>query len=285
MHFTAIAAAAGMMLLPSVASAPAAGAHAQPRVSVPTAYKAFDESGVSTGTGDNFTAGQWTSIGKAGFRLFITDPIEWSTECSDGYCTMPVNTCTIDPAAVAQIQYASNAGLDYAVYTRNPNCLTAAIEGLSSTLQAHLSFAILDIETDPSVPPSAALVNGVTALGQTLVFYSYQSAWYSITGNATAYDSYPLQNGQVPSWNVSFPAAFPAGYPRLIAMPYSYGGWSGEAAIEQQQCCTDVAGIRNPSDQVDLDAVSAAWLNSLPHQNQLTLRAARDPAGASAPDP
>jgi hypothetical protein len=254
----------------------AMGGHASARAAAatglrtqgPAAEKAFDESGVSTGTGDDFTAAQWRSIYNAGFKLFITDPIEWSSECSDGYCTDPVNTCTVDSAAVAQIQDASNAGLDYAVYTRNPNCLTAAITGLSWSLQAHLSFAILDIETDPSVPPSPALISGVTALGQTPVFYSYQSAWFTITNNTKAYDSYPLQNGQVPNWNVSFPAAHPSGFPKLISMPYPYGGWSGhDADIEQQQCCTDVAGIDNPSDQVDLDAVNASWLSHLPHQN------------------
>jgi hypothetical protein len=47
-------------------------------------------------------------------------------------------------------------------------------------------------------------------------------------------------------------------------MPNPYGGWSGYADIEQQQCCTDVAGISNSSDQVNLDAVNAAWLASLP---------------------
>jgi hypothetical protein len=105
---------------------------------------------------------------------------------------------------VTQIRDAKNAGLDYAVYTRNVRCLTATIKGLGSSLRQHLSFAVLDIETGPSVPPSAALVNGVKALGVTPVFYSYQSAWKPITGNTKAYDRYPLQDREVPNFNVSF---------------------------------------------------------------------------------
>ena len=266
----ALVSMAGMPAQASAAVAPApvpAPVPAPAGAAAPAAVKAFDESGVSTGTGAAFTATQWTAIASAGFRLFITDPVDWSSECSDANCTKPVSTCTIDPAAVAQIQDASNAGLDYAVYTRNPNCLTAAIKGLSSTLQAHLSFAVIDIETDPSVPPSQALVDGVTALGQTPVFYSYQGAWQSLTGNSAAYDSYPLLDGEVPDWNAAFPAAYPPGFPTLVPMPNPYGGWSGPADIEQQQCCTDIAGINDPSHQVDLDAVNASWLASLPHQN------------------
>jgi len=237
----------------------------------PAAVEGFDEAGVSTGLGDNFSQAQWSTIAADGFKLFITDPIEWSSECSDGSCDSPVNTCTVDPAAVAQIQDAYNAGIDYAVYTRNVNCLTAAIQGLSSTLQAHLSFAVLDIEPGPSVPLTTSLVNGVQALGQTPVVYSYQSGWDSVMGDSTAFSSLPLQDGIVPNWGAQFPAAYPAGFPALESMPYPFGGWSGsDAQIEQQLCCTDIQGaagsIDNSSDQVDLDSVSAAWLASLPHQ-------------------
>jgi hypothetical protein len=248
-----------------------ARAHVHAAPGAPAAVKGLDEAGVSTGTGDDFTAAQWKKIAKAGFKVFITDPVDWSSECSDGNCTEPVSTCTIDPAAVKQIQDAINAGLDIAVYTRNPGCLTAAITGLSSTQRQDLSFAVLDIETDPSVPPSESLVSDVKALGVTPVFYSYQSAWESITGNTTAYDGYALQDGEVPDWNATFPAPHPPGYPSLVTMPDPYGGWSGYADIEQQQCCTDVAGIRRSSDQVDLDSVNAAWLASLP-QNPAALR-------------
>jgi hypothetical protein len=226
---------------------------------------------VSTGLGDNFTPAQWSTIAADGFKLFITDPIEWSSECSDGSCDNPVNTCTVDPAAVAQIQDAYNAGVDYAVYTRNVNCLTAAIQGLSSTLQAHLSFAVLDIEPGPSVQLTNSLVNGVQSLGQTPVVYSYQSGWDSVMGNNAAFSSLPLQDGIVPNWGAQFPAAYPPGFPSLESMPYPFGGWSGnDAVIEQQLCCTDIQGsagsIDYSSDQIDLDSVNAAWLASLPHR-------------------
>jgi hypothetical protein len=240
--------------------------------SAPAAVAAFDESGVSTGLGDNFTLRQWTTIRGDGFRLFITDPIQWSSECSDGNCTSPVGTCTIDQAAVTQIEYAYDEGIDYAVYTRNVNCLDAAITGLPRVLQAHLSFAILDIEPGPSVPLTSTLISGVTGLGQTPVVYSYQSGWDAVMGSSnSSFSSYPLDDGIVPNWGAQFPAAYPSGYPALSSMPYSFGGWSGyDAEIEQQSCCSEVSGragaIDISSDQIDLDSVNAGWLASLPHQ-------------------
>jgi hypothetical protein len=260
----AVVAAVGGLAGGAVPAAGAAAVRAPAPAAAPAAVKGFDEAGVSTGTGDAFTTTQWTSIASAGFKLFITDPVYWSSECSDQWCTNPVNTCTVDPAAVTQIQDAMNAGLDYAVYTRNVNCLTKAIKGLGTSLEKHLSFAVLDIETDPSVPPSAALINGVKALGVTPVIYSDQGSWVSITGNTTAYRTYPLNDGEVPNWQVSFPAPYPPGFPTLVNMPNPYGGWSGYADIEQQQCCAEIAGISNASDAVDLDAVNKAWLASLP---------------------
>jgi hypothetical protein len=258
---------------PSPASpSPSASASPSPTATgAPAAVEGFDEAGVSTGLGDDFTQAQWQTIAADGFKLFITDPIEWSSECSNGSCTSPVDTCTVDSAAVAQIQDAYDVGIDYAVYTRNVNCLTAAIQGLSATLQDHLSFAVLDIEPGPSVPLTSSLVNGVTALGQTPVVYSYQSGWDSVMGDSSAFSSLPLQDGIVPNWGAQFPAAYPAGFPSVSSMPYPFGGWSGyDAQIEQQLCCTDIQGsagaIDNSSDQVDLDSVSAAWLASLPHQ-------------------
>ena len=251
----------------AVEAVPAAGAAAvrvPAHAAAPAAVKAFDEAGVSTGTGDAFTTAQWASIATAGFKLFITDPVYWSSECSDQYCTNAVNTCTVDPAAVTQIQDAMNAGLDYAVYTRNPNCLTAAIKGLGASLKKHLSFAVLDIEVGPSVAPSAALINGVKALGVTPVIYSDQGSWVKITGNTTAYHTYALNDGEVPNWQVGFPAPYPSGFPTLVNMPHPYGGWSGYVDIEQQQCCAEIANISNASDAVDLDAVNKAWLASLP---------------------
>jgi hypothetical protein len=254
----------------AVASTPAHGPAGR-APAAPAAVRGFDEAGVSTGLGDNFTAANWRTIERDGFRLFLTDPVEWSSECSDGSCDAPVNSCTIDPAAVAQLQDAYSQGIDYAVYTRNVNCLTAAIKGLPATLQAHLSFALLDIEPGPSVPLTTGLVSGVTALGQTPVVYSYEWGWQTVMGGSTAFSSLPLQDEEVPDWSVQFPAAYPAGYPSLASMPYPYGGWSGYGAdIEQQQCCTDIQGpagsITSSSDQVDLDSVNASWLVSLPHQ-------------------
>jgi hypothetical protein len=236
----------------------------------PPAVKGFDEAGVSAGTGDNFTAAQWSTIRRDGFRVFLTDPITYGSECSDGACTHPVGTCAVNPAAIAQIQDAYHQGIDYAVYARNPNCLTTAIRGLPAALQAHLSFALIDVEAGPGVPVTNSLIRQVHALGQTPVIYSYPSAWQTVMHGSSAFSASPLQDGQAPSSGSRFPGAYPAGYPAIVRMPVQYGGWSGyDAQIEQVQLATDVRGpagaIGNPADQIDLDAVNAAWLASLPH--------------------
>lgn len=204
-----------------------------------------------------------------GFRLFLTDPVRWSSECSGHGCAIPVGGCQVMPAAVAQLQDAANEGIDYAVYTRNPGCLTAAITGLPASLRAHLSFAVIDVEPGPGVPVTQALIGQVKALGQTPVIYSYPRAWASVMGGSTAFSHYPLQNGQVPDFSARFPAPYPAGFPSLTPMPVSYGGWSGPADIQQQQCCTHITGpagaVGGPADQVDLNAINSSWLASLPH--------------------
>jgi len=246
---------------PGTAAAPGTSASA----TAPAADKAFNESGRT------FTTAQWSAIAGSGFKLFITDPLEWSSECSDSSCTAPVNTCAIDPAAVTQIHRAITAGLDYAIYTRNPHCLDAAIGKLRTAEPRRPSFVVLDIEPGPSVAPTAAMVSRARSLGETPVVYGSSGSWCTITGGgcptgSTAFSTLALQDDEVPSWSVGFPAPAPAAYPALRKMPKPYGGWSGYADIEQQQTNTDIAGMTSPADAVDLDAVNAAWLTSLSHQ-------------------
>ena len=233
------------------------------------AVKGFDEAGPSTGTGDNFTAADWAIIRGDGFRLFITDPVRWSAECAGSGCSRPVGACTLDPAAVAQLTDAYRAGLDYAVYTRNVNCLPAAIAALPAVLRAHLSFAILDIEPGPGIPLTASLVRRVTALGQRPVVYSYAAGWPAVMGGSSAFRRYPLQDGEVANTSGRFPARYPPRFPSLHPLARPYGGWSGPAAVEQQQGSAAITGpagtIAGPSDAVDLDSVNASWLARLPH--------------------
>ncbi len=247
-----------------------AGPPGQP-APAPKAVKGFDEAGVSVGTGDSFSPADWRIIRADGFRVFITDPVRWSSECAGAGCARPVSTCALDPAAVAQLRDAYQAGLDYAVYTRNVNCLPAAISGLPAPLRAHLSFAVLDIEPGPSVRLTAELIRRVTALGQTPVVYSYASGWQSVMDGSSSFSRYPLQNGQAPTAAGRFPAAYPAGYPVLTRMTTPFGGWSGVVPIQQQQTSAEIRGpagvLGLPSDAVDLDSVSAAWLASLPHHS------------------
>jgi hypothetical protein len=261
--------AASVVDAPRPAKSPRlAGAHAPGPIA---AVKGFDEAGVSTGTGDSFTKAGWRTIKRDGFRLFLTDPVRWSSECSDGSCTSPVPICTMDQAAVAQIQDAYAEHIDFAIYTRNVNCLTAAIRGLPVPLRAHLSFAVLDIEPGPSVRLTSALIDDVAALGQTPVIYSDRSAWQTVMGGSGSFRRYARQAGVVRDWAAPFPAPYPPGYPALGVTSGPRASWLvAGAQIVQQQCCTDIQGpagaIDNPADAIDLDSVSAAWLAKLPHQ-------------------
>jgi hypothetical protein len=235
----------------------------------PAAVKGFDAAGVSTGSGDRFTTAQWRTIRADGFRLFLTDPVVYSSECSNGNCDAPVDACTVSPAAVAQLQDAFREGIDYAIYTRNVRCLARTIRALPPTLRAHLSFAVLDIEAGPAVPLTSSLVSGVTALGQTPVVYSLADGWQTVMKGSTRFSTLPLQDGQIPDSSAPFPAPYPAGFPALVPMPHPYGGWSGlDPRIEQQQCCTDLRGpagtVGDSADQIDIDSVNASWLASLP---------------------
>ena len=265
-----IAALAGTLAVAGCGSSGHPAASHSP-TTAPAAVRGFDEAGVSTGTGDAFTPADWKTIRADGFAVFITDPIRWSSECAGNGCSRAVSGCTIDPSAVAQIQDAANAGLDYAVYARNVNCLPAAITGLPPALRAHLSFAVLDIEPGPGIPLTPHLIDQVTALGQTPVVYSYAAGWQAVMGASTAFSSHPLMDGQAPGSGQPFPAPYPAGYPVLRPMPTPYGGWSGIAPIEQQQTNAAIQGsagtINGRANAVDLDSVNASWLASLPHHS------------------
>lgn len=270
------------------AHSPGLGSASGPDVplTAPGAVKGLDESGQSTGNGDNFTAAQWTTIASDGFKLFITDPINWGSECSDGNCSLPepqsgTNACTVNAGAVTQIQDAYNAGVKYAIYTRNPYCLKAAWSGLSSTLQTNLAFIVIDVEQQPDVAATDAqytYITGPTSSGdlhKAAALYSDGGDWVGVmnsnTTSNTLWSSDTLDIGEVPNWGATYPATYPTGFPTLTTLgTNAFGGWASTAygTIEQQQCCTDVQGsagtINNSSDQIDLDAVNSSWLAALP---------------------
>jgi len=207
-------------------------------------------------TDASITQAQMDALAAAGYRVYTLDSIAWDSECAtvaSNPC-VPRQACTIWSPATAQIQEALNAGLEVAVYNRNPQCWRAGLTGLGSYL-ADVRFYVLDIETDPGVAPTAAMVSGIAALGIQPVIYSFQSAWDSITGDSTAFSALPLWDSEV-NTDVEANGAPPAGYPAL-AEPSPYGGWT-MAVAEQQTFNTVVDGV-----SIDDDSFSASWLLSL----------------------
>jgi hypothetical protein len=198
------------------------------------------------------------ALAAAGYKIYTLDSIAWDSECAtvgSNPCA-PRQACAIWPSATAQIQEALNAGLEVAVYNRNPQCWSKGLTGLGPYL-ADIRFYVLDIETDPGVAPTAAMVSGIEALGVQPVIYSYQSAWDEITGNSTAFSALPLWDSEV-NTDVEDDGVPPVGYPALAEpIPPPYGAWT-TAVAEQQTFNTVVDGV-----SIDDDSFSAPWLLSL----------------------
>ena len=86
-----------------------------------------------------------------GFRLYIMHSTAWGT-------------CTPWSRAEVQLANALSVGLKVAVYTRDPNCWRGGVEA-AGPLIGQLEFFALDIETDPGVPATRAMVGGLPRWG------------------------------------------------------------------------------------------------------------------------
>jgi hypothetical protein len=98
---------------------------------------------------------------QAGYRLYIA-----STTNVDR-----TGQNTPWPQAAAQLKLALDAGMMVAAYSRNPALWAAAIQACSP-YEDKLQFFCLDIETDPGVPVTQAMVQGVTNLGVRPLIYT-----------------------------------------------------------------------------------------------------------------
>ena len=89
-------------------------------------------------------------------------------------CMYPPLTWGSDqPRADAQqlFKYALDAGLKVAAYSRDPRWWNAAINAVG-TYKSQLQFFALDIETDPGIPVTRSMVDGVKAMGVRPIIYS-----------------------------------------------------------------------------------------------------------------
>ena len=142
-------------------------------------------------------------------------PAEWYRDAyADGFRLAVLSTNiwgqdTPWPPAPAQLGRALDAGLKIAAYTRNPRWWRTGIEACGPHIGA-LQFFCLDVEINPGVPVTRAMVDGVRSMGVRPVIYSSRNMWPIVMrGDDTSFADVPLwdadhdQSGPVPygGWN------------------------------------------------------------------------------------
>jgi hypothetical protein len=143
-----------------------------------------------------------------GVRLYVMHAVKWGS-CEPWAKTEP------------QLAMALKAGMKIAVYTRNPKCWENGILA-AGALREHLQFFAIDIETDPGVPATAAMVSGVQAMGVRPVIYSGSAMWQKIMGeHLKEFSAVPLWDGD----------ARPEAHSKWVSdvlspPPVAYGGWN-----------------------------------------------------------
>lgn len=229
----------GALLLPgsSLATRPPTRAPAAPRHA--RAVKAFDTTATIADPG--WFAGMYDR----GFRLYVLHATAWGT------CTPWANT-------QAQLAMALRAGLEVAAYTRDPRCWRQGIAAAGP--YAHrLQFFALDVETDPGVRVTRAMVDGVAAAGVRPVIYTGSGMWPAIMGAQNT------RFGAVPLWDTDTrPSRSPSGWrTSLVApAPVRYGGWNSAATMRkgvQQAFEVSIDGV-----SVDLSSFDAGFLRPPP---------------------
>ena len=176
----------------------------------------------------------------AGFRLYILNTTHWGT-------------CTPWSPVQPQIKNALAAGLKVAAYTRDPRCWRDGILG-TGPYQSQLQFFALDIEEDPGIPVTRAMVDGVKGMGVRPVIYSGARMWPQLQGaTANSFSDLPLwetDESKFPyeDWQVNV----------LWPTPKQFGGWNTASNMRigiQQQFEYTLNDIN-----VDLNSFNADFL-------------------------
>jgi hypothetical protein len=175
-----------------------------------------------------------------GFRLYIPNTTVWGR--NEPW-----------PRAAPQLKLALDAGLMVAAYARNPSWWSAAIQACSPYVDK-LQFFCLDVETDPGVPVTQAMVDGVTNHGVRPLIYSGSGMWPQVMGSDdSTFAALPLWDRQLAEQvSVDFT-------PDVTSPPpQQYGGWNTAANPRvgvQQGVRTDLNGVI-----VDVSSFSSAFL-------------------------
>lgn len=178
---------------------------------------------------------------KAGFRLYVMHSTAWDT------CNPWENT-------ESQLKMALDAGLKIAVYTRDPRCWKAGIEAAGPYV-SQLQFFALDVEDEPGVPGTRAMVDGITASGVRPVIYTGFSMWPSIQKESgDAFKDVPLWDTNTSqfayeNWKADY----------LSPLPVMYAGWNTSENMRigvQQQFEYKLFDV-----YVDLNSFDSRFLN------------------------
>jgi hypothetical protein len=176
-----------------------------------------------------------------GFRLYVMHSTSWGT-------------CDPWPNTQSQLKMALDAGLKIAVYTRDPRCWQGGINAAGPYVN-DLQFFALDVETDPGVPVTRDMIDGVTAMGVRPVVYSGWGMWPGVMGAGnTDFSDVPLwdtDTKKIPrysTWQADL----------LSPAPVQYGGWNTSTTMRkiiQQAFNVTIGGV-----VVDLNSVDARFL-------------------------
>ena len=198
-----------------------------------TSVKAFDMT-------DSADAAWFKQAYADGFRLYAYPPLSWGTQNARS-------------DAQQLFRYALDAGLKVGIYTRNPNWWRAGILACGSYVNK-LQFFAIDVETDPGVPATQAMVDGIRNMGVRPIIYSGYGMWPGIMGqNNSAFSSLALWDTNAGGATSMNPKTYTPDFKKPTPVPY--GGWntSGNMRVGIQQTFETVYNNK----RIDIDSWSA----------------------------
>jgi len=190
----------------------------------------------------------------------ITDPAWFKQAHQEGIDLYIIHstiwgTCTPWNRTQPQLKMALDAGMKIAAYTRDPSCWQGGIAA-TGPYQKDLTFFALDIETDPGIPVTSQMVNGLEAAGVQPVIYTGADMWPTIEGsNANNFKTIPL-------WDTDATYQEPQALVADLSVPKAqvYGGWNAPETMRigiQQYFEYSLNGV-----DVDISSFDESFVNS-----------------------
>lgn len=198
---------------------------------------------------DNISQAWFNARAAEGIKMFVTAGTPWSV----------AGTETLnEPRMVIREQFdrALKAGLKIGLYTRDPRHWAAGLDAAGDYI-SQLQFFALDVESDPGIPVTQAMIDGVVARGARPLIYGGFWTWDGIQGSTkNDFSRYPLwdtNDNQGLDYNV-----WKSEPDYLSAPPAPYGGWNvpGNYRVgSQQKFDVIIDGVLT-----DLNSFDESWL-------------------------